>query len=65
MTNARATEAEVVNGIVENGFDYQLQVWVAGGIVQPCGHPDEPGCCNAGRWAGCAIQGVPGHEVRA
>lgn len=45
------------HGRVWSGFDYDLQVWVVGGIVQNCGHPEtmrlggKP-CCNAYRLAG-------------
>jgi hypothetical protein len=48
------------HGRVWSGFDYDLQVWVVGGIVQHCGHPQtmrlggKP-CCNAFRLAGQRI----------
>lgn len=48
------------HGRVWSGFDYDLQVWVVGGIVQKCGHPEtlrsggRP-CCNAYRLAGQKI----------
>lgn len=38
-------------------FNYELQVWVVDGIVQPCGHPETmKGCCNARKYAGLTIQ---------
>ena len=51
-------------GRVWNGFDYDLQVWVVDGIIQPCGHPDtmrspKNSCCNAYRLAGQNILNVP------
>jgi hypothetical protein len=51
-------------GCVWHGFDYNLQVWVIGGIVQRCSHPDtmrlggKP-CCNAYRFAGQRILNLP------
>lgn len=37
-------------------FDYDIQVWTRGGIVQMCGHPvwmrKHGPCCNAARFAG-------------
>ena len=51
-------------GRVWSGFDYDLQVWVVGGIVQKCGHPEtmrlggKP-CCNAYRLAGQKILDLP------
>lgn len=32
------------DGHVYDGFDYDLQVWVAGGKVQPCSHPRAMRC---------------------
>ena len=52
------------HGRVWSGFDYDLQVWVVGGIVQKCGHPEamrlggKP-CCNAYRLAGQRILDLP------
>jgi hypothetical protein len=52
-----------------NGFDYELQVWVVGGIIQNCGHPammrfqDRP-CCNAYRLAGQKILDVPNAQSK-
>ena len=48
----RGTVDKMVNGVLQYGFDYDLQVWVKDFIVQPCGHTDqyraEHGnyCCN-------------------
>src|SRR5713226_7686913 len=36
----RLSGDEIRFGRVWNGFDYELQVWVADGIIQRCGHPD-------------------------
>ena len=53
-----------------NGYDYHVQVWVLGGVVQPCGHPDsmqsDPSrpCCNAQVYHGYKINQVSNHEVR-
>ena len=38
-------------------YDYDLQVWVVDGKVQPCSHPASMSsggfhCCNGHRWAG-------------
>lgn len=58
---------ELKGGVVWNGFDYFLQVWVEGGVIQDCGHPPAlkaGGCCNAHRLAGRMIEEVPGHENR-
>ena len=33
-------------GNLVNGFDYDLQVWVKGGLVLNCGHPAYSGSCN-------------------
>ncbi len=48
------------HGRVWSGFDYDLQIWVVGGIVQKCGHPESmrvggKSCCNAFRLAGQRI----------
>jgi hypothetical protein len=60
----RLSGDEIRHGRVWNGFDYELQVWVAHGIIQRCGHPDtmrlsEKSCCNAYRLAGQNILDVP------
>lgn len=49
-------------GELVNGFDYDLQTWVKGYIIQKCGHPapDRNGffcTCNARKYAG--------HDIRA
>lgn len=54
-----------INGVIVDGFDYHLQVWVENGVIQMCGHRDD--CrvyCNKKRLAGQMIADVPGHEVR-
>ena len=50
----RTIEEEIKDGYVYNGYDYRLQVWVAEGVIQDCGHPEsmQPGCCTAHRLAG-------------
>jgi hypothetical protein len=60
---------EIRFGRVWNGFDYELQVWVASGIIQRCGHPqtmrfDGRPCCNAYRLAGQSILDVPDVQIR-
>ena len=40
----RNSQNEVINGVVKNGFDYQLQCWIKEYIIQPCGHKGECGC---------------------
>lgn len=44
----------VENGVVKNGYDYKLQVWVLDFKIQNCGHPKSmhPGCCNADKLQG-------------
>ena len=35
---------------MDNEFNYELQVWTTGDIVQECAHPEsmkENNCCNA------------------
>jgi hypothetical protein len=56
----QSTDERGPNGELINGFDYDCQVWVRGGIVQTCGHPDHMSrqhadgslsyCCNARRF---------------
>lgn len=55
------------DGAVMNGFDYALQVWVVGGVVQNCEHPDRASrtCCNASKYAGQCVKYVPGHQERS
>lgn len=60
---SRQSQDIIREGIVWNGFDYALQVWVLDGVIQPCGHPGKP-CCNAGRYYGLKLKDVPGHEIR-
>lgn len=47
------------NGKLINGYDYDKQCWVLGGIIQDCGHP-KPGeyAPALGRaWEGCSCYG--------
>jgi hypothetical protein len=65
----RLSGDEIRFGRVWNGFDYELQVWVANGIIQGCGHPqtmrsDGRPCCNACRLAGQSILDVPNAQIR-
>ena len=34
---SRMSDDEIRNGRVYNGFDYELQVWVVNGVIQPVG----------------------------
>lgn len=62
----RTSSDEIRDGIVVNGYDYELQVWVKGGVVLRCGHPESmKGCCNAREYAGQRIADIKGHEVRS
>ena len=65
----RLSGNEIRNSRVWNGFDYELQVWVANGIIQRCGHPDtmrssKNSCCNAYRLAGQNILDVSNAQRR-
>ena len=65
----RLSGDEIRGGRVWNGFDYELQVWVANGIIQRCGHPNtmpspKKFCCNAYRLAGQNILDVPNAQGR-
>ena len=56
-------------GIVKNGFDYSLQVWVKDYRVLMCGHPESMrdngrGCCDAYFLAGQDIKTIPEAERR-
>lgn len=58
------------DGTILNGYDYNVQVWVLGGVIQPCGHPEtmqrkgDGPCCNGYAYAGYKINQVYKHEVR-
>jgi hypothetical protein len=66
----QSRDVRAPDGSILDGFDYDLQVWVVGGIVQTCGHPermrpaDGRGCCNAWRYGGEPVATIPGHESR-
>ncbi len=54
-------------GVIRNGFDYELQVWVKQYIILGCGHPASmrpkgESCCNQHKHAGKDIRTVEGHE---
>jgi len=52
-------------GIVKDGFDYELQVWVRDYIVQDCGHRHfGAACCNAHILRRQDIRKIPDHECR-
>ena len=60
----RLSGDEIRFGRVWNGFDYELQLWVANGMIQGCGHPEtmrlqDRSCCNAYRLAGRSILDLP------
>jgi hypothetical protein len=40
----RGSINETVKGMVKNGFDYVLQVWVKDFIIMTCGHCFDCGC---------------------
>jgi len=65
---SRISRDQLKHGVVENGFDYNLQVWVIKGIVQDCGHPEsmqsDGPCCNKHLFSGQRIVDIPGHEIR-
>ena len=48
---SRISKDVIVNGVVKDGFDYDLQVWVKDYIIQDCGHREHP-CCNPIHWLG-------------
>jgi hypothetical protein len=63
----RLSKDKIKHGLVWNGYDYSLQVWVVDGIIQDCGHPLEmkaTGCCNACKLAGKKIVEVTGAQKR-
>lgn len=48
-----------VKGIVKDGFDYNLQVWVENYIIQKCGHKTDFRCnCNGRKLEGQDIRGL-------
>ena len=61
------------DGTIRNGYDYNLQVWVVGGIVQPCGHSENMraprgagrNCCPAWTHRERVVADIPGHEIRS
>ena len=63
---SRTSSDEVISGAVWNGYDYNLQIWVIEGTVQPCSHPASMGsnCCNQRKYAGQSIVDIPGREHR-
>ena len=63
----QSSDQLAADGTVEDGFDYALQVWVRGGVVQPCGHPESMKqrgpCCAAERYKGQAVAEIAGRQV--
>ena len=46
-----------VKGIVKDGFNYTLQVWIKDYIIQNCGHKVNFGCnCNGRKYKGQDIR---------
>ncbi|GEM_PF-2659318 len=68
MTRSSPDELHPGTGRIWNGFDYQLQVWVRNGIVQPCGHParmrTSGPCCAQHAYAGRSILEIDGADAR-
>lgn len=52
-----------MRAIDEFWYDYDLQVWVRGTIIQDCGHPNgmRPDCCNGARYKGRDVGKVKDH----
>ena len=66
---SRLSGDEIKDGVVFNGFDYELQVWVEDGKVLRCGHKFDIDsvmgwCCNGARYEGQEIAKIEGHGVR-
>ncbi len=65
---SRQSSQQYKDGNLQNGFDYDLQVWVVQGHVMECGHrrpsanlgAEPTVCCNAARYRGRLVK-----EVRA
>ncbi len=56
-------------GIIKNGYDYQLQVWVEDYVIMNCNHPesmrtDGKICCQQWILQGKDIRTIKGHEIR-
>jgi len=50
---SRQSRDEYRNGKLINGYDYNFQCWVLGGIIQKCGHPASMDCgCTGREYAG-------------
>ena len=58
----RGSKNEVVNGIVKDGFDYHLQVWVIDYLILDCGHKFDCGC-NSRRYAGRDIREAYSYKI--
>lgn len=62
-----AAGVQVAHGMNETEYNYQLQVWVVNGIIQPCEHPASMRitgpCCPANRYWGLTIAQVRNGSV--
>lgn len=55
----RYNNNENKNGIVKNGFDYDLQVWIKNYIILLCGHKKDFICnCNGKKFVGRDIRKI-------
>jgi len=63
----RQSNDEYRDGKLWNGYDYELQVWVMGGVVARCGHPAQMRqtgpCCNADRYQGVRLEDAQAAEA--
>lgn len=48
----------IIGGILKEGFDYDLQVWVFNFIISDCGHPAGNCECNQRKYHGQRIDKV-------
>ena len=60
----RESRDVVVDGVVKDGFDYGLQVWIEEYIIQSCGHHGFRESCCACRFSGEDIRNMNGREDR-
>lgn len=53
------------NGVIQWGYDYNIQVWVDDYLVLNCFHTHiHTECCNARKYAGRDIRTIEGHETK-
>ena len=60
----RQSTNEEINGVVQNGFDYDLQVWIMDYIIQACGHSRPLEHCNGCKLVGQDIRGIKTQRVK-